>query len=163
MSSMGAPLSLNTASTEARSPKHFFGTFLGTPFGAGTFRSTFSALLSGQGFGTSVAGRQDCHFRGFSYFRPLSQGAALWLCDLVGLLQESERPLPRKFPKKSEKVFRGTLGRRVEEAQKMSKRAENEPNEPSPLKKLEKLSHFRLFFEFYFVTPGPRGSGNPFL
>ena len=47
--------------TEARRPKHFFGTFLGTPFGAGTFRSTFSALLSGRGFGTSVAGRQDCN------------------------------------------------------------------------------------------------------
>ena len=33
--------SLIIGSTEARSPKHFFGTFLGTPFGAGTFRSTF--------------------------------------------------------------------------------------------------------------------------
>ena len=48
------------AYTEARRPKHFFGTFLGTPFGTCTFRSTFSALLSGRGFGTSVAGRQDC-------------------------------------------------------------------------------------------------------
>ena len=40
--------SLCAVSTEARSPKHFFGTFLGTPFGAGTF-CTFlpeaSALL----------------------------------------------------------------------------------------------------------------------
>ena len=55
------PSSLCIAYTEARRPKHFFGTFLDTPFGAGTFRSTFSALLSGRGFGTSVAGRQDCN------------------------------------------------------------------------------------------------------
>ena len=34
---------------------------IGNPFGAATFRSTFSALLSSQGFGTSVAGRQDCN------------------------------------------------------------------------------------------------------
>ena len=57
------PSSLCIAYTEARRPKHFFGTFLGTPFGAGTFRSTFSALLSGRRFGTSVAGRQDCKSR----------------------------------------------------------------------------------------------------
>ena len=54
------PSSLCISNTEVRRPKRFFGTFLGTPFGAGTFRSTFSALLSGRGFGTSVAGRQDC-------------------------------------------------------------------------------------------------------
>ena len=41
------------AYTEARRPKHFFGTFLGTRFGAGTFQSTFSSLLSGRGFGWS--------------------------------------------------------------------------------------------------------------
>ena len=53
------PSSLCIAYTEARRPEHFFSTFLGTPFGAVTFQSTFSALLSGRGFGTSVAGRQD--------------------------------------------------------------------------------------------------------
>ena len=52
--------SLIITSTEARSPKHFSSTLLGTLFGAGTFRSTFSALLSGRVFGTSVNGRQDC-------------------------------------------------------------------------------------------------------
>ena len=57
------PSSLCISNTEARRPKHFFGTFFGTPFGAGTFQSTFSALLSGRGFGTSVAGRQDCNSR----------------------------------------------------------------------------------------------------
>ena len=55
--------SLCSSSNDARSLEHFFGTFLGTPFGAGTFRSTFSALLPGRGFGTSVAGRQDCKSR----------------------------------------------------------------------------------------------------
>ena len=39
-------------------------TFLGTPFGAGTFRSIFLALLSGQRFGTSVDGREDCNING---------------------------------------------------------------------------------------------------
>ena len=57
------PSSLCIAYTEARRLKHFFGTFLGTPFGTGTFRSTFSALLSGRSFGTSVAGCQDCKGR----------------------------------------------------------------------------------------------------
>ena len=37
----------------------FFGTFLGTPFGAGTFRSTFSALLSGRGFGSKSGGQKQ--------------------------------------------------------------------------------------------------------
>ena len=41
--------SLCRISNEARSVQHFFGTFLGAPFGAGTFRSTFSAFLSGWG------------------------------------------------------------------------------------------------------------------
>ena len=54
------PSSLCRSNNEAQTPKRFFGTFLGTPFGAGSFRSTFLALLLGRGFGTSVAGRQDC-------------------------------------------------------------------------------------------------------
>ena len=58
--------SLCNSSNEARSLKHVFGTFLGTPSGAGTFRSTSSALLSGRGFRTSVAGRQDCNVRPFA-------------------------------------------------------------------------------------------------
>ena len=33
-------------STETRNPKHFFGTFLGTPFGTGTFRSTLLGTFS---------------------------------------------------------------------------------------------------------------------
>ena len=53
-------------------PKHFFGTFLGTPFGAGTFRSTLFGTFPGRGFGTSLDGRHSrksrivaIHFRGF--------------------------------------------------------------------------------------------------
>ena len=43
----------------------FFGTFLGTPFRTGTFRSTFP----GQGAGTSLDGRRDCKSRPiFPYF-----------------------------------------------------------------------------------------------
>ena len=37
---------MHTISTEARDPKHFFGTFLGTPFWAVTFRSCCKALFS---------------------------------------------------------------------------------------------------------------------
>ena len=48
------------SSNEARGLKHFFGTWLYTPLGAGTFRGTFPALLSAWSFNTSVAGRQDC-------------------------------------------------------------------------------------------------------
>ena len=50
------------------------------------------------------------------------------ICDIVGLLQESKRPLPRKPPKKSDKGFPGPLGLGVEKAQKSRKRrVENEP------------------------------------
>ena len=45
-------------STGERTPKHFFGTFLGTPFSAGTFRSTLFGTFPGRGFGTSLDGRQ---------------------------------------------------------------------------------------------------------
>ena len=38
-------LGFSNFSTEARTPKRFFGTFLGTPFGAGTFRSTLFGSL----------------------------------------------------------------------------------------------------------------------
>ena len=41
-------------STEERTPKHFFGTFLGTLFSAGTFRSTLFGTFPGRGFGTSL-------------------------------------------------------------------------------------------------------------
>ena len=44
-------------------------------------------------------------------------------CDIVGLLQESKRPLPRKLRKKSEKGFPGPLGPGVEKARKKSKKS----------------------------------------
>ena len=37
------------SSNETRRLKHFFGTFLGTPFAAGTFRSTFRSTFVGTG------------------------------------------------------------------------------------------------------------------
>ena len=43
--------------------------------------------------------------------------------DIVGLLQESKRPLPRKLRNKSEKGFLGPLGPGVEKAQKKSKKS----------------------------------------
>ena len=58
-----------------------------------------------------------------------------FVCDIVGLLQESKRPLPRKLRKKSEKGFPGPLGPGVEEAQKKSKNVERGPK---TRKKLEK-------------------------
>ena len=50
--------SLITGFTEARSPKLFFDTFLGTPFGP-----ALSEAFLAQGFDTSVAGRRDCNSR----------------------------------------------------------------------------------------------------
>ena len=49
-------------STEARNPKYFLGTFLGTPFGRGTFLSTLLGTLLAQGFGTHFNG---CHDRNY--------------------------------------------------------------------------------------------------
>ena len=46
-------------STEARTPKHFFGTFFGNLFAAGTFRSTRFGTFPGWGFGTSLDGRHS--------------------------------------------------------------------------------------------------------
>ena len=45
-------------STEEQTPEHFFGTFLGTPLSAGTFRSTLFGTFPDRGFGTSLDGRQ---------------------------------------------------------------------------------------------------------
>ena len=42
-------------------------------------------------------------------------------CDIVGLLQESKRPLPRKLRKKSEKGFPGPLGLGVKKPEKKLK------------------------------------------
>ena len=43
-------------------------------------------------------------------------------CDIVGLLQESKRPLPKKLRKKSEKGFPGPLGPGVEKNPKKSRK-----------------------------------------
>ena len=53
--------------------------------------------------------------------------------DIVGLLQGSKRPLPRKLRNKSDKGLPGPLGPRVKEARKSRKKVDNEPK-----KKLEK-------------------------
>ena len=91
-------------------------------------------------------------------FRNLQRNFRFRLCcDVVGLVQESKRHLPRKLRKKSEKGFPGPLGRGVEEAQKKSKKVEKGPK---TRKKLENLSFSTLFRGF--STPGPRGPGNPF-
>ena len=55
-------------STGERTPKHFFSTFLGTPFSAGTFRSTLFGTFPGQGFGTSLDGRQARKFSKLTRF-----------------------------------------------------------------------------------------------
>ena len=72
--------------------------------------------------------------------------------DIVGLLQGSKGPLPRKLRKKSEKEFPGPSG--SEKPAKCQKRVENEPR---TRKKLEKKCNFRLFFELF----RPRGREAP--
>ena len=69
-----------------------------------------------------------------------------WDCDIVGLLQESKRPLPRKLRKKSEKGFPGPLGPGVEEKKsqkKVEKRVENDYFS----------SFFRVFVSFSTLFP----------
>ena len=69
-------------STEARTPKHFFGTFLGTPFLAGTFRSTLFGTFPGRGLGTSLDGRQARKtLANFSLFARRFCGFRLFLCS----------------------------------------------------------------------------------
>ena len=74
--------------------------------------------------------------------------------DIVGLLQGSKRPLPRKLRKKSEKGFLGLLGPGVKKARKKSKTSQKPP-------KNLKNCRFRLFFAGS-LAPEPRGPENPF-
>ena len=78
-------------------------------------------------------------------------------CDIVGLLQESKRPLPRKLRKKSEKGFPGPLGPGVV---KTRKRVENDNFSSF-------FSSFRLVFNSFstflsFFDPRAERPGNPF-
>ena len=79
-------------------------------------------------------------------------------CDIVGLLQESKRPLPRKLQKKSEKAFPGLSAPGF----KKLKKAEKKLKKGRKLEKNLKNCHFRLFFGVF----RPRGRdycpGNPF-
>ena len=77
-------------------------------------------------------------------------GATLESCDIVGLLQESKRPLPRKLRKKSEKGFPRPLGPGVEKAKKKSKKSRKRAENP---KKNLKNNHFRVFFGFFWPCP----------
>ena len=66
--------------------------------------------------------------------------------------------LPGKLRKKSEKGLPGALGPRVNTP---PKKVKNESKTSRKPEKNLKNSHSRLFFE-PFLTPGPRGPGNPF-
>ena len=83
--------------------------------------------------------------------------AALLRCDIVGLLQESKRPLPRKLRKKSEKGFPGPLGPGVQKNSKKSRKW-------LFFKFFFGLSaRFQLFFNFFlsFFDPGAERPREP--
>ena len=80
--------------------------------------------------------------------------------DIVGHLQGSRRPLPRKLRKMSAKWSPGLLGPRVNMPEKSRKRVDNEPRTPPP----QKLAKNVMFdsFSSLFLTPRPRDFENPF-
>ena len=78
-------------------------------------------------------------------------------CDIVGLLQESKRPLPRKLRKKSEKGSRA-----------LSALWSKKPKKESKMTIFKFFSSFRLVFNFFstsfelFQPQGREGPGTPF-
>ena len=75
-----------------------------------------------------------------------TSGTRPWDCDIVGLLQESKRPLPKKLRKKSEKGFPGPLGPGVE---KTRKRVENDYFSSFFSSFRPFFNLFRLFLSFF--------------
>ena len=92
------------------------------------------------------------------YFGIILQMLAAFCCDIVGLLQESKRPLPKKLRKKSEKGFRGLS---APGSKKTRKRVEN-GNFSSFFRVFGPFStFFRLFFEL-LRPQGGEALGTPF-
>ena len=79
-------------------------------------------------------------------------------CDIVGLLQESKRPLPKKL---RTKVRKGVPGASRPRGRRSSKKVEKKLKKGRKLEKNLKNSHFRLFFGV-FRPRGREAPGTPF-
>ena len=106
-------------------------------------------------------GRSAAMFEGSFVLRILRQiggrnpqNLKISLCDIVGLLQESKRPLPQKLRKKSEKGFPGPLGPGFE---KPRKGVENDYFSSF----FRVFGPFSTFFSTFFELLRPRGLSAP--